>query len=1115
MMNNLLNIYPRNYIEVNKPFVFFFIEKIKETDVMLACEALQNSKIWTITSSKRSISSDERTYFLYVSDLVIKVVPFSQRLNFQVINIYTGSKAKEKKDKLYKTRTFMIVHSGIKAVHNKKMILDLGGGSDFDSWQMDAATFEKTVSEMENYFDEEIEEKNKTKKRIVINERFRKNILTPFRNYTNKENWVELYKQTQAEGIDYYQRVYSGSTTRGPMYSFYSHDNNANPEEGFWRIGDRVSIVAYDSQIDTVFSGFIDNIDNESTDAIIITISFYRQFNDNELPVNGRIIVAINETQTKVRTKVIKAIERTAIQSQYMYKTFSSYEDEGYTESPEDLKEYLKNKLKEKYPPNQMQLEAIIKGILSKDLLLVLGPPGTGKTTVISFWVEYFISHGKRILISSQNNAAVDNVLERFGELAETVRLGNDENKVQENCKQYLLQNKISAMKTHFDSNYKSNVFNIEKDKESILLYKEKLLLYGHKYSWYKYWKTELDKFFKSISKRIQNVLSYYESINNTRNSLEAILEKQAHQAIFLRCYYKKPFYIRVLRRNAVKRVQQELNMQKPLLDKTRKQLEELAGLYNREVQYTKDVLQELRQNQVYTKYLKAKEDLFTFTKEVVLQKGFQPSFQSPLQTLYKPLKFVHNIEQNEIIREKEKRQMDAFDGNNGTIVKMEKALTAWNCQVQSERNDILQNALIESSQIVGATCIGINSNSSFAKVDFDVAIIDESGQIQIHNVLVPMSRARKNLLLGDYKQIPPNADEAVIEACESDEIDTSLYKMSFFEFLFEKLKLKEGKKLEKQGRDKKEYLKPILPDYQPKPFEGYSVNQIQNMISLVVKDSKKIVNLNRQFRMPEDISKIISEWFYENNYYSSYDMEGFRALVPETTRPLVVVSTSETADRWERQPESKMGYFNKCEAKIIADMVEKMIEQQSAEQRISFCETIENTIGIISAYGAQVRLIREYLEKKQLGITPEQIKSMVASLDSFQGQERPVIFYSLTRSTSYKDKDRSRVGFMKELRRLNVAFTRCKQQLIIVGDMEYLSSCLNIGSQIENNQKWPCEGENERQIVDSVYINQCSECTAICERRFARFIRLLMQHVFDGGGELFYYCDNQLRKEI
>ena len=70
-------------------------------------------------------------------------------------------------------------------------------------------------------------------------------------------------------------------------------------------------------------------------------------------------------------------------------------------------------------------------------------------------------------------------------------------------------------------------------------------------------------------------------------------------------------------------------------------------------------------------------------------------------------------------------------------ISKMSRALGEWNDIVNNERNDIMQNALLETCKIVGATCIGINSNKDFANVKFDVAIIDEAGQIQIHNALI------------------------------------------------------------------------------------------------------------------------------------------------------------------------------------------------------------------------------------------------------------------------------------------------------------------------------------------------------------------------------------------
>lgn len=203
-------------------------------------------------------------------------------------------------------------------------------------------------------------------------------------------------------------------------------------------------------------------------------IAFYRQLDDQDLPESGKLVMSVNDTQTKVRSRVIRSMERGKVESKYMYHVFNDFSVDGYEEVPDDLKNYLVEKMKDKYPPNQMQLEAIIKGILTKDLLLVLGPPGTGKTTVISFWVEYFIKKGKRVLISSQNNAAVDNVLARFGTMAETVRLGN-ENKVQENCKPYLPQNKIASMQTHFNENYCRVENEIIHNKEEIKRYKDKI----------------------------------------------------------------------------------------------------------------------------------------------------------------------------------------------------------------------------------------------------------------------------------------------------------------------------------------------------------------------------------------------------------------------------------------------------------------------------------------------------------------------------------------------------------------------------------------------------------------------------------------------------------------
>ena len=106
----------------------------------------------------------------------------------------------------------------------------------------------------------------------------------------------------------------------------------------------------------------------------------------------------------------------------------------------------------------------------------------------------------------------------------------------------------------------------------------------------------------------------------------------------------------------------------------------------------------------------------------------------------------------------------------------------------------------------------------------------------------------------------------------------------------------------------------------------------------------------------------------------------------------------------------------------------------------------------------------------------------MVASLDSFQGQERKVILYSCTRSNT-RSPERSRIGFLKELRRLNVALSRPKEQVVFIGDMDFLSSCQN-GSGIGS------------------------------ETEFSAFIRLMMEHA-RRNGEIITVAELRHRVEV
>jgi superfamily I DNA and/or RNA helicase len=137
------------------------------------------------------------------------------------------------------------------------------------------------------------------------------------------------------------------------------------------------------------------------------------------------------------------------------------------------------------------------------------------------------------------------------------------------------------------------------------------------------------------------------------------------------------------------------------------------------------------------------------------------------------------------------------------------------------------------------------------------------------------------------------------------------------------------------------------------------------------------------------------------------------------------------------------------------------------------------NEIGIISAYGDQVARIKKSITKV---VTAENANAMVATLDSFQGQERNLILYSFTKS-SKKKPTMSRIGFLNELRRLNVAMSRCKKTLIMIGDMRFLSGCLYQNIDDEGNE---------------IYEHS--------EKEFSDFISKMINDVNGGRGEILQY---------
>ena len=193
---------------------------------------------------------------------------------------------------------------------------------------------------------------------------------------------------------------------------------------------------------------------------------------------------------------------------------------------------------------------------------------------------------------------------------------------------------------------------------------------------------------------------------------------------------------------------------------------------------------------------------------------------------------------------------------------------------------------------------------------------------------------------------------------------------------------------------------------------------------------------LRVQYRMNEDIMRFPGEWFYGGRVESAPEVRHRGILdldIPITwidTSQMAVGPAGETeadanAFREEFVGES-FGRINKAEAELTLDILEDYFGRIGRQRLID--ERID--VGIISPYRAQVQYLRRLVARRE-GLKPLRRSISVNTVDGFQGQERDVILISLVRSNATGE-----IGFLRDLRRMNVAITRARMKLIILGDV-------------------------------------------------------------------------------
>lgn len=199
-------------------------------------------------------------------------------------------------------------------------------------------------------------------------------------------------------------------------------------------------------------------------------------------------------------------------------------------------------------------------------------------------------------------------------------------------------------------------------------------------------------------------------------------------------------------------------------------------------------------------------------------------------------------------------------------------------------------------------------------------------------------------------------------------------------------------------------------------------------MERIVENKPETVTLLKMQYRMNEQIMKFSSEWFY-NGMVESAPTVSHRGILDYDT-PMMWIDTAECDGKEEFVGEN-FGRINRAEAELTLQTLQQYLEK-IGKQRI-LDESID--VGIISPYRAQVQLLRKELRKREF-FRPYRHLLTVNTVDGFQGHECDIILISLVRSNDGGD-----IGFLRDLRRMNVAITRARMKLIILGSSETMTS--------------------------------------------------------------------------
>ncbi|MCL2191814.1 MAG: AAA domain-containing protein [Treponema sp.] len=344
---------------------------------------------------------------------------------------------------------------------------------------------------------------------------------------------------------------------------------------------------------------------------------------------------------------------------------------------------------------------------------------------------------------------------------------------------------------------------------------------------------------------------------------------------------------------------------------------------------------------------------------------------------------------------------------------------------------------LFENANVLGLTCSSrdnfrADSIEAFGRYNIDgldvkkqgidVVIIDEVSKSSFLDLLVPILYGKTVILVGDHRQLPPHYDLRNLRRDDFDGLNPeiinrekndhfiNLYEECFFKTLFENVPDRLRVTLTKQYRCHEDIMR-VFNHF-------YSNERGQGGLEL------GIPNQNDQKQHGLNIKNRNSKSIIENDKHIYF---------------------VDCGDSYERFGDGTSA-TNETEAKVIIRLAKEIDEAYARTGKFTVDKSrgkdTRMSMGVICTYGEQAKLVKRHLKKNTLKNVCEKHdeRFIVSTVDDFQGDERDIIFVSMVRNPEPKNRARTRAEFVKKFERINVALSRARRLLVIVGAKDFLS---------------------------------------------------------------------------